>query len=48
LLEQGDSGKSIERALRLTVALSWFWFVRGLDSEGRQWLEQVFEPPPIW
>ena len=30
---------------RLAVALSWFWFVRGRWSEGRQWLERVLARP---
>jgi tetratricopeptide (TPR) repeat protein len=28
-----------EQGLRLSVALWWFWFVRGYLSEGRRWLE---------
>ncbi len=33
-----DAGES-EAGLRLAVALSWFWQVRGYWSEGRLWLE---------
>lgn len=29
--------------MRLSGALWWFWFVRGYASEGRRWLERVFD-----
>jgi predicted ATPase len=32
-----------EDGLRLTAALSWFWYVRGYESEGRRWLESALE-----
>jgi predicted ATPase len=32
-----------EAGLRLTVALLWFWYVRGYASEGRRWLESALE-----
>jgi predicted ATPase/class 3 adenylate cyclase/Tfp pilus assembly protein PilF len=31
----------VEVALRLGVALSWFWSVRGYQSEGRRWLQEA-------
>jgi tetratricopeptide (TPR) repeat protein len=34
----------IEENLRLAAALSWFWFVRGHWSEGRQWLDNTLAP----
>jgi tetratricopeptide (TPR) repeat protein len=33
--------KEAEVALRLGGALSWFWSVRGYQSEGRRWLEEA-------
>jgi len=35
-MEAGDA----EAALRLAVALAWFWYIDGHWSEGRKWLEQ--------
>jgi predicted ATPase len=32
-----------ERALRLSGALWWFWFVRGYYEEGRRWLEDALD-----
>jgi predicted ATPase/DNA-binding XRE family transcriptional regulator len=37
--EVGDA----ETGLRLTGALSWFWWVRGHLSEGRRWIEELLE-----
>jgi predicted ATPase len=34
-----------EIALRLVVALQWFWFLRDHFSEGRRWLEQALAQP---
>ncbi len=42
-LEQGSDTQSIELALRLSGALSQFWFIRGYVSEGRQWLERALD-----
>jgi non-specific serine/threonine protein kinase len=39
VLEQGIS----EAALRLSVALAWFWVVCGYIGEGRYWLQRVLE-----
>jgi predicted ATPase/class 3 adenylate cyclase len=33
--------KEVEVALRLGGALSWFWSMRGYQSEGRRWLEEA-------
>jgi tetratricopeptide (TPR) repeat protein len=33
--------KEVEVALRLGGALSWFWSVRGYQSEGRRWLQEA-------
>lgn len=33
--------REAEKALRLTTALHWFWYVRGYSLEGRDWLEQA-------
>ncbi|HYP41350.1 MAG TPA: tetratricopeptide repeat protein [Chloroflexia bacterium] len=38
-------GKETVIGLRLTVALWWFWRVRGYLSEGRRWLEAVLALP---
>src|SRR6266540_2048445 len=38
-LEAGEA----DIAVRLSGALWWFWFVRGYASEGRRWLERVFD-----
>jgi predicted ATPase/class 3 adenylate cyclase len=43
LLEQGERGESIEMALRLGVALSWFWQVRSHTHEGWTFLERALE-----
>ncbi len=40
-IERGGPGSSREMALRLGGALSEFWIVRGLFSEGRTFLERV-------
>jgi predicted ATPase/class 3 adenylate cyclase len=37
---KGDAG------LRVAVALSWFWFVRGYFSAGRRWLEEALAANP--
>jgi predicted ATPase/DNA-binding XRE family transcriptional regulator len=37
--EQGD----VTRGLRLAGAMSWFWWMRGYFSEGRQWIETFLE-----
>ncbi len=36
----GDHNES-ESLLRLSSALSWYWFLRGYLAEGRRWLEQA-------
>jgi predicted ATPase len=33
--------KEVRLALRLGGALSWFWWARGYQSEGRRWLEEA-------
>jgi predicted ATPase/class 3 adenylate cyclase/Tfp pilus assembly protein PilF len=37
---QGDPG-GVDTALRLTAALSRFWFTRGYFEEGRRWLQEA-------
>jgi len=39
-----DTGAA-ETALRLSTALWRFWDLRGMESEGRQWLDQVLAAP---
>jgi predicted ATPase/transcriptional regulator with XRE-family HTH domain len=39
LLQAGE----IEPALRLAVALWWFWSMRGYSSEGRRWLDRILD-----
>ncbi len=36
-----------ERLVRLTLALGWFWLVRGHLSEGREWLSAVLALPAL-
>ena len=31
----------LESCLRLAVGMGWFWFIRGLATEGRSWLERA-------
>ncbi len=38
--KQGD----LESCLRLAVGMGWFWFIRGLATEGRSWLERAVSP----
>jgi predicted ATPase/class 3 adenylate cyclase/Tfp pilus assembly protein PilF len=40
-LSWASERKEAEVALRLGGALSWFWSVRGYQSEGRRWLEEA-------
>jgi predicted ATPase/class 3 adenylate cyclase len=40
-LSWASERKEVEVALRLGGALSWFWSVRGYQSEGRRWLEEA-------
>lgn len=40
-LERGEVGQSMEKALRLGIALQRFWLVRGHWSEGRNFLERA-------
>jgi non-specific serine/threonine protein kinase len=40
---QSADGAAIEAGLRLSGALSWFWWVRGYLSEGREHLGQALE-----
>jgi tetratricopeptide (TPR) repeat protein len=42
-LEQSSDRQSSKLALRLSGALSQFWFIRGYVSEGQHWLERVLE-----
>ncbi len=37
----GENEQEVELALRLGTALSWFWYVRGHESDGSRWLEWV-------
>ena len=37
LTESGEAPS----ALRMAVALSWYWLTRGVFSEGRHWLDQA-------
>ena len=41
LLERGEVERSVEKALRLSIALQRFWLVRGHWSEGRDFLERA-------
>jgi predicted ATPase/class 3 adenylate cyclase/DNA-binding CsgD family transcriptional regulator len=41
VVEQPGSPSRQEIGLRLAGALSWFWFIRGLSAEGRQWTERA-------
>ena len=40
-VEQGESGESVETALRLAGILHRFWAVRGYVGEGRHWLDRA-------
>lgn len=40
-LEQGEAGQGMEAALRLGIALEWFWTTRGYCNEGRAFLERA-------
>jgi predicted ATPase len=42
-LEQGSERQRSELALRLSGALSQFWFIRGYVSEGEYWLERTLD-----
>jgi predicted ATPase/DNA-binding CsgD family transcriptional regulator len=42
-LEQGSDTQRSELALRLSGALSQFWFIRGYVSEGQYWLERTLD-----
>jgi non-specific serine/threonine protein kinase len=44
-LESAIAAGEAELALRLAAPLWWFWYVRGLYSEGRRWLGQVLPMP---
>jgi non-specific serine/threonine protein kinase len=44
-LESAITAGEAEIALRLAAALWWFWYVRGLYSEGRRWQERVLGIP---
>jgi len=44
-LESALAARDAELALRLGASLWWFWYLRGLYSEGRRWLEQVLALP---
>ena len=37
----GGDEQEVELALRLGTTLSWFWYVRGHESDGSRWLEWV-------
>jgi predicted ATPase/DNA-binding CsgD family transcriptional regulator len=39
------SEQEVELALQLGTALSWFWYVRGYESDGYHWLEWVQAEP---
>jgi predicted ATPase/transcriptional regulator with XRE-family HTH domain len=41
MLDWALSQRESHRALALGQRLEWFWFARGLLSEGREWLERV-------
>jgi len=41
LIERRDA----DRALRLSAAAVWLWFVRGQFSEGRDWIERILAAP---
>jgi predicted ATPase len=44
-LESAIEAGEPELALRLAAPLWWFWYLRGLYSEGRRWLERVLAMP---
>ncbi len=44
-LESAIGEKDAELALTLGASLWWFWYLRGLYSEGRTWLNQILELP---
>jgi non-specific serine/threonine protein kinase len=44
-LESAIAAGEAELALRLAAPLWWFWYLRGLYSEGRHWLEQALAIP---
>jgi len=42
-LAYGSTGDDAELSLRLAIALSRFWYVRGHLAEGRRWLERALD-----
>jgi len=44
-LESAVEARDAELALRLGASLWWFWYVRGIYSEGRRWLDRVLAVP---
>jgi predicted ATPase/class 3 adenylate cyclase len=43
-LEWFERNGALESCLRLAVGMGWFWFIRGLATEGRSWLERAVAP----
>jgi tetratricopeptide (TPR) repeat protein len=43
-LEWLEKNGELDSCLRLAVGMGWFWFIRGLATEGRSWLERAAAP----
>jgi predicted ATPase/class 3 adenylate cyclase len=43
-LEWFENQGELDPCLRLAVGMGWFWFIRGLATEGRSWLERAEAP----
>ena len=43
-LEWFEKQGELDSCLRLAVGMGWFWFIRGLATEGRSWLERAVAP----
>jgi tetratricopeptide (TPR) repeat protein len=43
-LEWFERNGELDSSLRLAIGMGWFWFIRGLATEGRSWLERAVTP----